>query len=123
MYSNCHLTWNPLLKFSLHTGPGGRSGEVEDKLAKVGQKVDEVGQGVGDVVGQLAKTEVVGVPQNNSINSPQFPIKTSQLWCPVPAVGTRCPGGSIFHFYRCCGQLNNGKNDQKGPYESGANPN
>ena len=35
-------------------------------------------------------------------------LKSSQLWCPVPAVGTRCPAGSVFHFYRCCGQLNNG---------------
>ena len=37
----------------------GNSGEVEDKLAKVGQKVDEVGHGVGQVVDQLAKPEVI----------------------------------------------------------------
>jgi hypothetical protein len=26
-------------------------------------------------------------------------------WCPVPIVGTRCPDGSPFHYYRCCGDV------------------
>uniref|UniRef100_A0A914LXS1 Uncharacterized protein n=1 Tax=Meloidogyne incognita TaxID=6306 RepID=A0A914LXS1_MELIC len=30
-----------------------------------------------------------------------------QIWCPVPAVGTRCPDSSVFHYFRCCGTLNN----------------
>uniref|UniRef100_A0A0R3PWU2 Ovule protein n=1 Tax=Angiostrongylus costaricensis TaxID=334426 RepID=A0A0R3PWU2_ANGCS len=28
------------------------------------------------------------------------------LFCPVPIVGTRCPGSSVFHYYKCCGDLN-----------------
>ncbi|VDO87501.1 unnamed protein product [Heligmosomoides polygyrus] len=28
------------------------------------------------------------------------------LFCPVPIVGTRCPDSSVFHYYKCCGDLN-----------------
>ncbi|TKR78200.1 hypothetical protein L596_019048 [Steinernema carpocapsae] len=32
--------------------------------------------------------------------------KDGAEWCPVPLAGTRCPSGSIFHYYKCCGNLN-----------------
>ncbi|CAD5214089.1 unnamed protein product [Bursaphelenchus okinawaensis] len=25
------------------------------------------------------------------------------VWCPAPVVGQKCPSGSIFHYYYCCG--------------------
>ncbi|PIO72156.1 hypothetical protein TELCIR_05924 [Teladorsagia circumcincta] len=32
--------------------------------------------------------------------------KDGDLFCPVPIVGTRCPDSSVFHYYKCCGDLN-----------------
>uniref|UniRef100_A0A1I7XAR4 WAP domain-containing protein n=1 Tax=Heterorhabditis bacteriophora TaxID=37862 RepID=A0A1I7XAR4_HETBA len=32
--------------------------------------------------------------------------KDGDVYCPVPLVGTKCPGSSIFHYYKCCGELN-----------------
>nr|CAD2156940.1 unnamed protein product [Meloidogyne enterolobii]CAD2162168.1 unnamed protein product [Meloidogyne enterolobii]CAD2191391.1 unnamed protein product [Meloidogyne enterolobii] len=65
------------------------AGDAEDGLSKVGRKVDEFGQDVSETVNKLSKTE------------------GGQIWCPVPAVGTRCPDSSVFHYFRCCGTLNN----------------
>ncbi|CAD5220253.1 unnamed protein product [Bursaphelenchus xylophilus] len=28
------------------------------------------------------------------------------VWCPAPIVGQKCPDGSIFHYYYCCGTAN-----------------
>jgi len=33
-------------------------------------------------------------------------IKDGATFCPVPVIGTRCPDGSVFHYYKCCGDLN-----------------
>uniref|UniRef100_A0A915CNN3 Uncharacterized protein n=1 Tax=Ditylenchus dipsaci TaxID=166011 RepID=A0A915CNN3_9BILA len=30
-----------------------------------------------------------------------------EKWCPVRLAGTQCPASSIFHYYKCCGNLNN----------------
>uniref|UniRef100_A0A0K0DI16 Uncharacterized protein n=1 Tax=Angiostrongylus cantonensis TaxID=6313 RepID=A0A0K0DI16_ANGCA len=35
-----------------------------------------------------------------------FVISNINLFCPVPIVGTRCPGSSVFHYYKCCGDMN-----------------
>ncbi|CAI4230580.1 unnamed protein product [Auanema sp. JU1783] len=32
--------------------------------------------------------------------------KDGDLFCPLPVVGNKCPGSSIFHYYKCCGDLN-----------------
>ncbi|CAJ0600205.1 unnamed protein product [Cylicocyclus nassatus] len=32
--------------------------------------------------------------------------KDGDLYCPVPIVGTKCPESSVFHYYKCCGDLN-----------------
>ncbi|KAL3086955.1 hypothetical protein niasHT_021819 [Heterodera trifolii] len=57
-------------------------GEVREQLEKVG---DRVSGAVNDI----------------------SEVKSGQLWCPIPAAGTKCPSSSPFHYYRCCGPLNN----------------
>uniref|UniRef100_A0A914I5N1 EGF-like domain-containing protein n=1 Tax=Globodera rostochiensis TaxID=31243 RepID=A0A914I5N1_GLORO len=57
-------------------------GEVREGLEKVGDRVS-------GAVNELAE------------------VKSGQLWCPIPAAGTKCPSSSPFHYYRCCGPLNN----------------
>ncbi|MFH4975242.1 hypothetical protein AB6A40_001951 [Gnathostoma spinigerum] len=31
--------------------------------------------------------------------------KDGASWCPAPIIGTQCPNPSIFHYYKCCGDL------------------
>uniref|UniRef100_A0A914CBW5 Uncharacterized protein n=1 Tax=Acrobeloides nanus TaxID=290746 RepID=A0A914CBW5_9BILA len=26
-------------------------------------------------------------------------------WCPVTLAGTKCPASSVFHYYKCCGDI------------------
>ncbi|CAP32048.2 Protein CBG13227 [Caenorhabditis briggsae] len=32
--------------------------------------------------------------------------KDGDTYCPVPLVGTKCGTSSIFHYWKCCGDLN-----------------
>ncbi|KAI3416164.1 hypothetical protein GPALN_005711 [Globodera pallida] len=57
--------------------------------SEVREGLDKVGDRVSGAVNELAE------------------VKSGQLWCPIPAAGTKCPSSSPFHYYRCCGPLNN----------------
>ncbi|WKX99169.1 hypothetical protein Q1695_014223 [Nippostrongylus brasiliensis] len=62
---------------------------------------------------QICVAAVVGLafaadlPQDakNAVNEVTT-TKDGDLFCPVPIVGTRCPDSSVFHYYKCCGDLN-----------------
>ncbi|KAK6740057.1 hypothetical protein RB195_008495 [Necator americanus] len=62
---------------------------------------------------KLCLTAIVGIAfaadlqqeTKNAVNEVTT-TKDGDLFCPVPIVGTRCPDSSVFHYYKCCGDLN-----------------
>nr|CDJ81217.1 Hypothetical protein CBG13227 [Haemonchus contortus] len=59
---------------------------------------------VAAVVG-LAFAADIQQETKNAVNEVTT-TKDGDLFCPVPIVGTRCPDSSVFHYYKCCGDLN-----------------
>jgi hypothetical protein len=66
--------------------------DVEDTAGNVKNKISNAATDVKNKAQDVA----------NEVTDP----KEGRTWCPVPLVGTRCPDGTIFHYYSCCGQAN-----------------
>jgi hypothetical protein len=64
---------------------------------------------VNNVFVLLATVAIASVVADNDLTKAAddaTTIKDGATFCPVPVIGTRCPDGSVFHYYKCCGDLN-----------------